>query len=197
MTRIAATVCAMALTLLTTPTTRLAAQQATPAPVEPPRPVATTPRATPQAVEPTPRWAPAQNVQLDVKITFEGNPSGPVSKSMRLVAGDRQTALGRSGVEVPVQTSVVVPNPSYRSVGLNVDARPQLQPDGKISLMLKLNFSSILRRESGESGPPSFSSSSTELNLVLDSGRPLVISQTSDGEVGRGYSVEVKATILK
>jgi hypothetical protein len=154
------------------------------------------PRAeTPSPPPPAP-VAQARNVQVDVTVTLQGGGATPVTKKMSLVAADRQVALGRSGIEVAVQAP---PSPAlnYRTVGLNVDARPQLQPDNRISLMVKLNFSAILKREPGDTGPPSFGSSSTELNLLLDSGRPITIAQAADAEIGRAYSVEVKATILK
>jgi len=153
------------------------------------------PRAEAPAAQPA-AAAPIKNVQVDVTVTLQGGGSTPVSKKMTLVAADRQVALGRSGIEVAVQAP---PSPTlnYRTVGMNVDARPQLQADGRISLMVKLNFSAILKREAGDTGPPSFGNSSTELNLVLDSGRPIVIAQAADAEIGRAYSVEVKATTLK
>jgi hypothetical protein len=156
----------------------------------------TPPAATPARTEPPAPTSPPRNVQVEVTIALQGGGSTPVSKKMTLVAGDRQVALGRSGIEVAVQTQ---PGPavSYRSVGLNVDARPQLQSDNRIGLSVKLTFSTILKREPGETGPPSFGNSSTELNLVLESGRPIVVAQAADAELGRGYSVEVKATILK
>jgi Bacterial type II and III secretion system protein len=164
-----------------------------PPPAQPPAPA--------QATEPPARPASTRNVQVDVTVTLQGGGGTPVSKKMTLVAGDRQLALGRSGIEVAVQLGAAQSTPSaafsYRTVGLNVDARPQIQPDNRISLNVKLNFSAILKREGGEPGPPSFGNSSTELNLVLDSGRAIVIAQAADAEIGRAYSVEVKATILK
>ena len=63
--------------------------------------------------------------------------------------------------------------------------------------MVKLTFSAILDQEEGSAEPPSFANSSTELNLLLESGRPIVIAQAADAELNRGYSVEVKATLLK
>ena len=79
---------------------------------------------------------------------------------------------------------------------MNDDARPRNAEGNRINLMLKLNFSSVLKDEA-MSQRPSFGNASTELNLVLDSGRPQLLTQTNDAEIGRGYSVEVKATILR
>ena len=45
---------------------------------------------------------------------------------------------------------------------------------------------------------PSFGAGSNEVQgLVFESGKPLVVTQSVDGESGREYSVTVTATILK
>ena len=127
-----------------------------------------------------------------------------MTKQMTLVAADQSVALGRSGIDVAVPTTVVPGGPdskpvqsyNYRTVGMNVDARPRIGEGNKITLNLKLNFSSVLKDEA-MSQRPSFGNASTELTLVLDSGRPQLLTQTNDAEIGRGYSVEVKATILR
>jgi hypothetical protein len=148
---------------------------------------------------------PSKNIQVDVTVNLEGGAS-PISKRMTLVAAEGSVALGRSGIEVPVPQAIMgggsstpVQSFNYRTVGLNVDARPKLVDGNRINLWLKLDFSAVLKSEaSGPSaGMPAFGNAKTDINLVLDSAKPLTITQSADAEIGRGYSVEVKATILR
>jgi hypothetical protein len=175
-------------------------------------------KASEQTPAPTPPASPApqlpaqpgmgRNVQVDVTVSLEGG-STPITKRMTLVVSENTDGLGRSGIEVPVATSVISTGPSsvppipvqsfnYRSVGLNVDARPRITESGRIALRIKLEFSAVLKAaEASGSGMPSFGKSNTDLFLVLESGKPLTITQSADAEIGRGYSVEVKATLLR
>ena len=156
-------------------------------------------KAVAQPPPPTPAApAPAsptglKNVQVEVSVKLEGGGT-PITKQMTLVGADGSVSMGRAGMDVPV---AIGPANQYRSVGLNVDARPRLIEGGRIGLNLKLEVSAVVKAEGSASSTPSFNSSKTELNLVLDNGKPLVIARAVDAEVGRGYTVEVKATILR
>jgi hypothetical protein len=133
-------------------------------------------------------------VQVEVTVKLEGS-GAPITKQMTLVGADGMVSMGRAGMDVPVAIGAAN---QYRSVGLNVDARPRLVEGGRIGVMLKLEFSAVLKAEGATSATtPSFGSSKTELNLVLESGKPLVVARAADAEVGRGYTVEVKATLLR
>lgn len=155
---------------------------------------APTPLPTPQAMAPRGPDG-TRNVQVDVTVKLEG-PGAPITKQMTLVGADGLVSMGRAGMDVPVSPGMTPTQ--YRGVGLNVDARPRLADGGRIGLMLKLEFSSVLRADGASpTSTPSFGSSKTELNLVLESGKPLVVAHAADAEVGRGYTVEVKATFLK
>jgi hypothetical protein len=157
---------------------------------------AVTPQPTPATLQPTPpppSPVGMRNVQVDVTVKLEGSGT-PITKQMTLVGADGSVSMGRAGMDVPVS---VGPSNQYRSVGLNVDARPRLVEGGRIGLNLKLEVSAVVKADGPASTTPSFNSSKTELSLVLESGKPLVIAHAADAEVGRGYTVEVKATLLK
>lgn len=162
------------------------------------------------AQEPAPAPPPKplnQNVRVDVTIAIKGDPK-PVSKSLSMVTADGRLAKGRTGIEVPVPNRPSVQPGSnainteisynYRSVGVNVDATPQILDPTHVSLRLNLQFSTVYKAESTQSPLPSFGQGSHEVSgTTFESGKPLVVTQATDGETGREYSVQVTATILK
>jgi hypothetical protein len=170
------------------------AQEQAPPPPPPPPPAKA---ATPPPLPPPPPPLSARNVQVDVTVTMSGGAT-PLKKHMTIVAADGQLALGRSGIEIPVQSRSASESFSYRPVGMNVDARPRILEGNKIGVNLKLSFNTVLKPGENETaGRPSFGNVNSELYLLLEPGKPLVMTQTADTETDRGFTVEVKATILK
>ena len=135
--------------------------------------------------EPGPRYTRTlTNVQVELTLTDQIG-SAPTEKktvSMIVASGNwgkiRNTAA-RTG---PFQ------------IGLNVDARPLVSVDGPIQLELTLYYYP-------PQGKPDAPVLPTELNqsltVVLQSGKPLLISQAADPSSDRRVTVEVKATVLK
>jgi hypothetical protein len=116
------------------------------------------------------------NIQVDVSIVTEGGTEGTSRKMLTLTLADRQEGAVRS---------------MERSVGsqatLNVDARPVVQPNGKVLTRISLEFQT-----------------SNDVPLVqvraqplLDSGKPLRISRAVSPKTDRSVTVEVTATVLK
>lgn len=134
-----------------------------------------------------------RNVKVDLTVTLKG--VKPVVKTLSMVAADGRSAMGRARVEVGVSTRGSF---NYRPVDINVDAIPSILPSGRISLRLKMNFATVYMPDGTGDAGPSFGSGNTEIHAVLfESGKSLTIAQASDGESGREYTVDVKATILK
>ena len=83
-------------------------------------------------------------------------------------------------------------------VDLNVDARPFVSVDGPIQLELTLNYTPpggpAQDKETPSSAPTGINQSQT---VVLQSGKPLIVSQAADPVSDRKVVVEVKATVLK
>jgi hypothetical protein len=160
---------------------------------------ATTPKPaqdpTAQLAIPPPKGPPATsdrfvrtltNVQIELTLTDQlGNAAAEKKTVTMIVAsgnwGKIRNTAARSG---PFQ------------VGLNVDARPLVSVDGPIQLELTIYYYPPQGRP--EAVPPVLP---TELNqsmtIVLQSGKPMLISQSADPASDRKVSVEVKATILK
>jgi hypothetical protein len=69
-----------------------------------------------------------------------------------------------------------------------VDAQPGLAPNGKIRTLVTLSYLS----------PPHFAREGEQkIEVWLDNGKPLVVSQTSSATSDRRMRVELTATVLK
>jgi hypothetical protein len=124
------------------------------------------------------------NVQVELTLTDQIGTQAPEKKTVSMIVasgswGKIRNTAARSG---PVQ------------IGLNVDARPFVSTDGPVQLELTLYYYP-------PQGKPDAPVVPTELNqsmtIVLQSGKPLLISQSADPASDRKITVEVKATILK
>jgi hypothetical protein len=85
-------------------------------------------------------------------------------------------------------------------VGLNVDANRVFTQGTRTRLDLNVEFSAVDEKSPGDPArPPSFPTFSQSLTLVLESGKPLVVGQSSDvvDNQERKQTVTVKATILR
>jgi hypothetical protein len=196
-----------------------AAPQARPAtPPAPPR--TTEPAQEPRAERSTGR-APidAENLKIDVTITYQVGNGAPVKRSASLTVADGETASLRAGNQIAVPSTTFVqttpkadgpsaapampPQPmtsfNYRSVGLNLDARRVRVSGNKAMVMLSVEFSAVDDKTADSTRPPAFPTFSQSFSLVLENGKPLVVAQSSDfvDGVERRQSVEVKATILR
>ena len=79
---------------------------------------------------------------------------------------------------------------------MNVDARPFVSVDGPIQLELTL-FTARPAEADKDTLNPRPTEINQSLTVVLQSGKPMLISQAADPVSDRKVIVEVKATILK
>jgi hypothetical protein len=148
-----------------------------PAPPPPPPPAPPAP-APPAARQPI-------NVKVDLNITEDGGSGPPIKKNVSAVAGD--------GFNGSVREMATVPPPA-NFIPLNLDAYPTILPNGKIRLQCSVQYQSAQSREPGNRA-------STDIKqnfvVILESGKPLVVTQATDPITDRKVTVEVTATILK
>ena len=187
------------------------------------RPTVAQPQVTPRP-EPAPAPKPtseyeAANVKVEVTITYQVGNGAPVKRMATLTVADQGRGSLRSGNQVAVPSTTFIPttqamkpegsapaSPSpltsftYKSVGLNLDANRVYIQGNKTRMELSVEFSAIDEKPADGSGrPPSFPTFSQNLTLVLESGKPVIVGQSSDvvDNVERKQTVEVKATILR
>ena len=161
------------------------------APPPPPPPPATLRSPTPPAPPPPPpppRRGQPINVRVEVIITDQRGSAAPTKKTVSLIVGDQQNGMIRSESLIP----------NIGSVPLHVDAEPEILPDGKIRLRFGLNYDLPIE---GQPMPAPERVAKTSLReslaLILDSGKPMLVTQSADPVGDRQVMVEVKATILK
>ena len=139
--------------------------------------------------EPATRPAPdpagqSTNIRLDVTITDQTGPGDPMKKTITMVMMDRANGSIRSTGTVRNQGRVQI----------NVDASPMLLPNGAIRVRLGLEYNP---RTAATEGPTESSSLHEQITVVLDAGKPMVVSQAADPASDRKISVELRASLLK
>lgn len=161
-----------------------------------------------QATTPAPARAPFKvlaNVQIELTISDQTG-SGPVEKKTvsMIAASGTWGKIRAAGVARPNSTTGNVP------VGLNVDARPFVMAEGVVQVELTLGYNPLSQQALADYDPqkpqpgmpmPPSQIRPTELNqsltVVLQNGKPLIVSQAADPVSDRKIIVEVKATVLK
>jgi hypothetical protein len=181
------------------------AQQKPPAVNPPPgTPRTIEPPAKPPAVQVQPaprREGQPFNVKVDVTISEQTGKAPALRKTVTVVAGEGTLGFVRSQA-----TFGGIPTP------LNVDVEPVVSADGKIRLGLGVQYdvpapptvvdSSASRGPDPQTMRIAFGDlTRTEirqnLRVVLESGKPLVVSQSADPVGDRKVTLEVTATVLR
>jgi hypothetical protein len=155
-----------------------------PAPAGPRQPGQPPPPPGPPA--PPARRGQPINVKVEVVITDQRGAAAPTKKTVSVIVADQMTGLIRSEAMIP----------SIGSAPLHVDAEPEILADGKIRLRFGLNYD--LPAEGQQASDRIAKTSIREsVVLILESGKPLTVSQSADPVGDRQVMVEVKATVLK
>ena len=133
---------------------------------------------------------------MELTITDQGGSGAPTKKTISLIVADRQNGSIRSRGRV---------GPG-RDVTINVDARPAINKDNIIRLDLGLEYQPVVDERAAARGAVKpgavpagavVSNLNQRISVLLESGKPLVISQAADPGSARQISVEVKATIAR
>jgi hypothetical protein len=179
-----------------TPTPPGPAEQTAPAP-RPAQPA--TPREQPPrepqpapARQPEPAGQPV-NVKLEVTITDQAGPGEPTRKIVTMIVADRAGGSVRSN---GIQN---VAGMGTQPVSINVDATPNILRDGAIRLQFGLEYQPRPALDPQQTTAPTgrMSQINERLAVILQEGKPLIISQAADPGSDRKITVELRATVLK
>ena len=168
----------------------LGAGQKPPAPPPPPAdPVSVGPDAPPPPPAPGGR-ARKIGPNVRVEVTFsEQRAEGVIPpKTVTVTTNDGHWGRVRSTV-----VSGLVNSP------LNVDARPEMQPDGRVLLSLNLEYgeSRVPEGQTPKFGQAVASTLNESVTVLLETGEALTVTQSADPMSDRKVTVDVKATVLR
>lgn len=142
--------------------------------------------------QPNPRFVRTlTNVQIELTLTDQSGSNTPEKKTVSMVVSSGNWGKIRSvGSMLRVGDAPI-------GVDLNVDARPFVSVEGPIQLELTLNYSPGGLTVPGKDNQTARTGLNQSLTVVLQTGKPLIISQSADPVSDRKVVVEVKATVLK
>lgn len=139
-----------------------------------------------------------KNIQVDITIIDQVGSEPPLKKTLSVIAADAGSGSVRSKgfIAVPKQEPASRPGDYYyEELPLNVDIRPQVTENkNRIRMRLILNYETFRPKTTGL--PPVRSVVTVDQNVMLDNGKPMIVSQSADATTDRKVSVELKATIL-
>jgi hypothetical protein len=167
----------------------LAQAKATPAKEKPAEQKSADQKSGDAAAKPSaPAPQPTANIRIELTITDQRGTAAPISKIITMTMVDGGLGRIRTGGEVRTPLNV-------RQVTLNVDAQPRIYKDGKIRVDMTIEYRPIAgESDTEQSSTPTINES---IGVLLEDGKPLLISQSADPATDRKVKVEVKATILK
>jgi hypothetical protein len=146
---------------------------------EPPAAQKPAPRA-PQP--PAPRRRGDVNIQIELTISDQLGSGKPEPRVVSMLVADGAFGRIRSRGAEPAAVET-----------LNVDARPEVIGNDRLALELTLEY--VPPRAEGAPRRPA--GLNEQLTVILQNGKPLLISQAADPLADRKTTVEVRATILK
>jgi hypothetical protein len=132
------------------------------------------------------------NVQIELTLSDQLGSAAPDKKTVSMIASSGNWGKIRSAGTIRPQGDAPYP------VVLNVDARPFVSVDGPVQLELTLEYYPMKdagqEKEGAKQRPSGINQSQT---VILQSGKPLIVSQAADPISDRKVTVEVRATVLK
>jgi hypothetical protein len=136
---------------------------------------------------PAPEGMPV-NIRIELTITDQRGETTPITKTVSMIASDRSWSRIRTSGDVRTPMG-------FRPVILNVDARPVLTKDNRAPVELTIEYRPVAAEADTEkSTTPNVNES---LAVILEDGKPMLISQSADPVTDRKVKVEAKVSILK
>ena len=128
------------------------------------------------------------NAGLDLEISaLETSGEAEIIARPRVVAADRQTAIVRSGVQIPYQesTSSGATSTSFQSATLSLEVTPRIAAQEKVMLALKVNQDTVGQ---SYSGVPSINTNAIETEVLVNTGETLVLGGVYQNDVNTSVS---------
>ncbi|MEZ5568986.1 MAG: type IV pilus secretin PilQ [Halioglobus sp.] len=122
----------------------------------------------------------SNNLLLSAELSaLEAEGSGEVVSQPKLITGDKQSAVIKSGQEIPYQESSAsgATTVSFKEAVLQLDVTPNITPDDRIMLELKINQDSIGELVQGEFGAqiPTIDTTEIDTQVLVGNGETVVL----------------------
>ena len=117
----------------------------------------------------------SDNYLIDMELSaFESDGKGEIVAQPKIVAANRQTATIKSGEEIPYQeaSSSGATSVSFKEAVLSLEVTPQITPDDKIIMDLKINQDN---RGSVTAGIPSIETNEVITQVLVANGETVVL----------------------
>lgn len=170
-----------------------ARERAVPAPPPPPPPPEPAIAVIPESRGQIAIRRAGQPVNIKVDVTFHDQTANEPRRTKTVSV---MTADGLTGY---VRTTAVYEGNVGRTP-LNIDVEPRIIAGGKVRLLLNLQYTLVAfsaERAAANSAVPRTTEIAENLSLVLEDGKPMVVSQSADPVGDRRVTVEVVAAIGK
>lgn len=131
----------------------------------------------------------ADNYLIDMELSaFESDGKGEIVAQPKIVAANRQTATIKSGEEIPYQeaSSSGATSVSFKEAVLSLEVTPQITPDDKIIMDLKINQDN---RGEVTAGIPSIETNEVVTQVLVGNGETVVL--------GGIFQSERSTTVIK
>jgi hypothetical protein len=139
------------------------------------------------------------NIKIDVTVTDQTGGAPPDRKTLTLTLADGQ----RGSIRTQGRYLAEVRGSSrFEMATLAIDAAPKivqpvLRPDApRVQVMLTLSYDVPAKAGESDSTGDRAANQNQSMTLVLDSGKPMIASQSADPLADRKVTVEVMATVL-
>lgn len=132
----------------------------------------------------------SKDLLLDAELSaLEASGQSEIVSQPKVITGDKENAIIKSGTEVPYQEASASgeTTTSFKEAALALDVTPNITPDDRVMLALKINQDSIGRLVAGENGAqiPTIDTTELHTNVLVKNGETIVL-----GGVFRSEDVE-------
>lgn len=117
------------------------------------------------------------NILLDLELSaLESEGLAELISSPKLITANQQPAVIESGQEVPYQeaTSSGATAVAFKKAVLSLNVTPQITPDNKVLMALKINQDVVLRLET-YNGVPAIATKEIQTNVLVSNGQTIVL----------------------
>jgi hypothetical protein len=141
------------------------------------------------------------NVRFDITITDQAGSNPPTKKTLNVIAANRSSGAIRSKVAVAIPSYTPPGQPSrgpiFEDLPLNLDFKVDHVEGARIRALVGLNYETFMPVTVDDRTWSRRSAVTMNQTVILESGKPTIVSQSADAATDRKVTVEVTATLMR